>query len=89
MAPDNEFHPIGEAAARVVDRLSFSLNQQIEEVEREIALRKKVYPHQVARRLMRQSVADYHMARMRAVLETLEQLHDQRQKDAAEKPVGD
>lgn len=76
MPTDSEFHPIGEAAAKVVGGLRFSINMQIEEVEREIALRKRVYPHQVAHRLMRQSIADYHLARMCAVLETLENLRD-------------
>jgi hypothetical protein len=49
-----------------------SLNQQIEEVEREIALRERVYPRQISSGKMRQSVADYHIARMRAVLLTLQ-----------------
>ena len=48
-----------------------SLPQQIEEVEREIALRERVYPHQVRTGKMRPSIADYHMERMRAVLATL------------------
>lgn len=48
-----------------------TLNQQIEEVEREIALRNRVYPWQVRSGKMRQSVADFHMSRMRAVLDTL------------------
>lgn len=51
-----------------------SLNQQIEEVERELTLRERVYPHQIASRKMRQSVADFHMERMRAVLFTLQWL---------------
>jgi len=48
-----------------------SLRQQIEEVEREIALREKVYPHQIRSGKMRQSIADYHLERMRSVLHTL------------------
>jgi hypothetical protein len=54
--------------------MSVSLNQQIEEVEREIALRERVYPNQVARGKMRQGVADFHKQRMVAVLETLKHL---------------
>ena len=48
-----------------------SLSQQIEEVEREIALRKNVYPRMVSSGKMRQSIADYHLARIEAVLATL------------------
>ncbi len=51
-----------------------SLAQQIEEVERELGLRKGVYARAVASGKMRQSVADYHMQRLRAVLETLQRL---------------
>jgi hypothetical protein len=54
----------------------FSLRQQLEEVEREIELRKRVYPHQVAICKMRQSVADYHMQRIEAVRQTLMDLID-------------
>jgi len=49
-----------------------SLAQQIEEVEREIALREKVYPNQVRMGKMRRSVADFHIERMRATLRTLQ-----------------
>ena len=52
----------------------FSLSQQIEEVKRELAMRGRVYPSFVMRGKMRASEADYHMERMRAVLETLERL---------------
>ena len=51
--------------------MSFSLHQQIEEVEREIKLRKEVYPRLVINAKMRQSIADFHLARMEAVLATL------------------
>jgi hypothetical protein len=59
--------------------MTISLNQQIEEVLRELELRRRVYPHQVARRAMRQSVADFHMQRMEAVLDTLEALRRQQE----------
>lgn len=52
--------------------MRFSLAQQIEEIEREIAMRLEVYPRQVTRGTMRQSVADMHIDRMRAVLITLQ-----------------
>lgn len=48
-----------------------SLNAQIEEVDRELALRKNFYAVEVAKGKMRQSVADMHFARMQAVRETL------------------
>lgn len=54
--------------------MKISLQAQIEETEREIALRAKVYPNQVRRGLMRQSVADHHIERMLAVKSTLEWL---------------
>lgn len=67
-------------AARMAERdrwirmAQFPLTQQIEEVERELALRKEVYPRWVGSGKMRQSVADYHMARMESVLKTLQWL---------------
>lgn len=48
-----------------------SLAQQIQEVERELDQRSKVYPRLVSKGGMRQSEADYHTARMNAVLNTL------------------
>jgi hypothetical protein len=58
----------------------FSLREQIEEIERELALRARVYPGQVHMGKMRRSVADYHMNRMRAVMVTLKQLQTQRER---------
>jgi hypothetical protein len=51
-----------------------SLNQQIEEVKREIDMRKRVYPNLVRNGKMRQAEADYHAQRMEAVLDTLQAL---------------
>ncbi len=51
-----------------------TLDQQLAEVKREIALRRNVYPGFVARKKMRQGEADEHLARMEAVLQTLEWL---------------
>jgi hypothetical protein len=58
----------------------FSLREQIEEVERELALRARVYPGQVHMGKMRQSIADYHMNRMQAVRDTLMQMKAQRER---------
>jgi hypothetical protein len=58
----------------------FSLREQIEEVEREIALRMRVYPGQIRMGKMRVSVAEYHMNRIRAVLDTLIRLQTQRER---------
>ncbi len=52
----------------------FSLSQQIEEVEREIALRVDVYKRKYIGR--DQSRGEYHLARMRAVLATLQWLRE-------------
>lgn len=51
--------------------MTFSLDQQIEEIDRELDLRKDVYETAVSRGKMRRSVADYHMNRMKAVRATL------------------
>lgn len=54
--------------------MAISLNQQIDEVKRELAKRSEVYPHMVHSGKMRQSIADYQVERMQAVLKTLEWL---------------
>lgn len=51
-----------------------TIDEQIAEVRREVKLREQVYPHQVTRLKMTQAQADEHLARMRAVLETLERV---------------
>jgi hypothetical protein len=51
--------------------MKVSLNQQIDEVERELEVRRDVYPRMVATHKMRQSIADFQMQRMNAVLRTL------------------
>ena len=56
--------------------MKISLSQQIDEVNRELAERKRVYSHLVATRKLRQSVADFQTARMQAVLATLEWLQE-------------
>jgi hypothetical protein len=53
-----------------------SLRAQLEEVERELTLRQRVYAHQISVGKMRASVAEYHMDRLRAVKRTLERLID-------------
>lgn len=47
---------------------------QISEVQREIAMRRKVYPHWVAVKKMTQADSDRHMARMIGVLATLQRI---------------
>ena len=54
--------------------MSISLNQQIDEVKRELALRSEVYPRRINSGKMKQSLADYQTVRMQAVLRTLEWL---------------
>lgn len=48
-----------------------SIVGQIGEVQREIAMRERVYPHQIAAGKMKQGEADMLIDRMRSVLETL------------------
>lgn len=52
----------------------FSLPQQIEEVERELEQREKVYPALVAKRRLGLSIADFYVGRMKQVLRTLKWL---------------
>ena len=52
------------------DRIS--INQQIEEVDRELGQRRNVYPRLVAKGATRQSIADYQVARLEAAKRTLE-----------------
>lgn len=68
-----------------VSTTKFSLAQQLEEVERELSYRAKVYPNLVRRRQLRESQAEYHMQRMEAVAETLRGLIGQEQAWSAQK----
>lgn len=52
--------------------MKVSLNQQIDEVRRELNERKGVYARLIASQKMRQSIADFQTQRMEAVLATLE-----------------
>jgi hypothetical protein len=63
-----------------------SLTQQIDEIERELTMRRDVYPRWVAQHKIRESVAAYQMARMEAVLKTLQWLH--RNEDKIKATVG-
>lgn len=47
--------------------MTISLNQQIEEVERELDMRRKVYPRMKGS----QAIKDYQVQRLQAVLDTL------------------
>lgn len=51
-----------------------SLRDQIACVRRELALRERVYPRQVAAGNMKQAEADTEVARMKAVLDMLERV---------------
>ncbi len=51
-----------------------SLRDQIACVRREIALRERVYPRQIADGRMKQEEADRELARMKAVLDMLERV---------------
>lgn len=52
--------------------MTISLTGQIQEVEREIALRRNVYPRQVASGKLNQSASELLIERMEAVLKTLQ-----------------
>jgi hypothetical protein len=51
--------------------MTISLADQIKSVEREIAMRKGVYPRRIADKKMSQTKADHEIAAMEAVLGTL------------------
>lgn len=51
---------------------------QIGEVQREIAVRERVYPSWIQRGTLKQETADRNLARMRKVLETLQNIRDKR-----------
>ena len=54
--------------------MKFNLRQQIEEIDRELRKRAEVYPRWVRSGKIKQSQADYHVARLEAVKTTLEWL---------------
>jgi hypothetical protein len=56
-----------------------SIDQQIAEVKRELALRKNVYEKRVQNRQMKLPEAELHTSRMEAVLATLEYMRDNRE----------
>jgi hypothetical protein len=53
---------------------AISLDDQVKEVKREIAMRKRVYPRWVAQGKMDKALADKKLAIMEAALATLEDL---------------
>lgn len=55
----------------MTELFEIGLQDMISEVEREIAMRQRVYPRRVSERKMRQSEADRQIAVMRAVLARL------------------
>lgn len=54
-----------------------TIEDQIKAVEREISMRRRVYPNWVASKRMSQEKADKEIAAMEAVLETLKQVQQQ------------
>lgn len=55
-----------------------TLDEQIKAVIRELGFRERVYPGWVAKGKMKQAEADYQIAAMKAVLETLKTLKEHR-----------
>ena len=56
-----------------------TIEDQIKAVEREIGMRRRVYPNWVASKRMSQEKADKEIAAMEAVLETLKKVQKQGQ----------
>jgi hypothetical protein len=57
----------------------FSIHQQIEEIDRELRLRRDVYPRWVRQGKMKAGQAEYFLARMTAARVTLQWLADHEQ----------
>lgn len=55
----------------MADDLRISINQQLEEVEHELKMRREVYPRRVSKGAMSKRDMDYRTARMEAVKKTL------------------
>jgi hypothetical protein len=55
----------------VTDLFPVTIEEQIAEVERELELRRRVYPRRVEEKKMSQNASDLHMRRMENVLATL------------------
>lgn len=74
---------------RMVRMAQFTLTQQIEEIEREIGLRKAVYPRMIGSGKLRRGEAEFHMARIESVLKTLKWMSDNEEaiKAAMVKPI--
>ena len=51
-----------------------TLNEQIDEIKRELKQRERVYPRMIAQGKLRQAIAEYQMARMQAALATVERV---------------
>jgi hypothetical protein len=64
-----------------VDRIFVPKVEQIEAIEREIALRHKVYPTRVSNGRMTLRAAVFQIAAMKAVLKTVEAAYEQEQKE--------
>ena len=62
--------------------IKHSLRVMIQEVEREIKMRRQVYPRQIARGTMRNGEAVELIEMMESVLETLQQLQEEKQRKA-------
>lgn len=72
--PDRSVESAASIARRLV--MTSSLSAQIAEVERELSMRRRVYPHQVMARRMKKEAADLHISRMEDVLTTLKSLEN-------------
>lgn len=57
-----------------LDREEFDIHDQAKEVERELGMRRRVYPQWVARGTMKQDAMDRQMGAMYAALATLKRL---------------
>jgi hypothetical protein len=60
-----------------------SLDDQLKEIDRELAMRERLYPQWVARGTLRQSTADRQIAIMKAVHETVRKARQEKQMTSA------
>jgi hypothetical protein len=62
------------------------LNDQIKEAQREVALRKQTYPRLVTIQQMTQEQADWHLAVMEEIVQTLMRLEKAQEQRLGENP---
>ena len=72
----------------MADMFAPTLNEQIAELERELAMRERAYPRWIAAKTLKQDVADRQVARLKASIATLSRLRSDPSFEASLRQVG-